>query len=193
MEDARGRRGSGNLIVISGPSGAGKSSIRRRLFELLDGLVYSVSCTTRAPREGEVDGVDYRFVSKEEFEERIRRGDFLEWASVHGNLYGTLKEDVEKALSQGKDVVLEIDVQGARQVKEVFPGAILIFIMPPSREVLERRLADRGTETTESFRLRMESSEVEMRQVAWYDHAVVNDDLERATDEVKRIIESYRA
>lgn len=192
MEDARRPKAPGNLIVISGPSGAGKSSIRKRLFQLLDGLVYSVSCTTRSPREGEEEGVDYRFVSREEFEERVRRGDFLEWASVHGNMYGTLREDVERALSEGKDVILEIDVQGARQVKEVFPEAILIFIMPPSREALERRLAGRGTETNESFRLRMESSEVEMRQVAWYDHAVVNDDLERAADEVKRIIESYR-
>jgi len=192
LEDSRRPKAPGNLIVISGPSGAGKSSIRKRLFQLLDGLVYSVSCTTRSPREGEEEGVDYRFVSREEFEERVRRGDFLEWASVHGNMYGTLREDVERALSEGKDVILEIDVQGARQVKEVFPEAILIFIMPPSREALERRLAGRGTETSESFRLRMESSEVEMRQVAWYDHAVVNDDLERAADEVKRIIESYR-
>ncbi|WP_352409051.1 guanylate kinase, partial [Pyramidobacter piscolens] len=134
----------GTLFVLSGPSGAGKGTIRARVFEALDGLSYSVSCTTRAPREGERDGVDYRFITPEDFAARIAAGDFLEWADVHRHRYGTLKSDVEKVLNEGKDMFLEIDVQGALQVKKKMPEAVTLFVVPPSIEVLEERLRGRG-------------------------------------------------
>lgn len=133
----------GTLFVLSGPSGAGKGTIRARVFEALDGLSYSVSCTTRAPREGERDGVDYRFITPEDFAARIAAGDFLEWADVHRHRYGTLKSDVEKVLNEGKDMFLEIDVQGALQVKKKMPEAVTLFVVPPSIEVLEERLRGR--------------------------------------------------
>lgn len=136
----------GTLFVLSGPSGAGKGTIRARVFEALDGLSYSVSCTTRAPREGERDGVDYRFITPEDFAARIAAGDFLEWADVHRHRYGTLKSDVEKVLNEGKDMFLEIDVQGALQVKKKMPEAVTLFVVPPSIEVLEERLRGRRSE-----------------------------------------------
>ena len=137
----------GTLFVLSGPSGAGKGTIRARVFEALDGLSYSVSCTTRAPREGERDGVDYRFITPEDFAARIAAGDFLEWADVHRHRYGTLKSDVEKVLNEGKDMFLEIDVQGALQVKKKMPEAVTLFVVPPSIEVLEERLRGRRLQT----------------------------------------------
>ncbi|WP_368045892.1 guanylate kinase [Pyramidobacter piscolens] len=136
----------GTLFVLSGPSGAGKGTIRARVFEALDGLSYSVSCTTRAPREGERDGVDYRFITPEDFAARIAAGDFLEWADVHRHRYGTLKSDVEKVLNEGKDMFLEIDVQGALQVKKKMPEAVTLFVVPPSIEVLEERLRGRRSD-----------------------------------------------
>lgn len=127
----------GILFILSGPSGAGKGTLRERLFRMLDGLSFSVSCTTRAPRPGETDGVDYRFVAEEEFLRRRDAGDFLEWAGVHGHFYGTLTADVKKALDDGRDILLEIDVQGALQVKKKIPGAVTIFVAPPSMKALE--------------------------------------------------------
>ena len=144
----------GTLFVLSGPSGAGKGTIRARVFEALDGLSYSVSCTTRAPREGERDGVDYRFITPEDFAARIAAGDFLEWADVHRHRYGTLKSDVEKVLNEGKDMFLEIDVQGALEVRRKVEDALLILIMPPSMEELERRLTGRQTETEDQIKKR---------------------------------------
>ncbi|WP_419573663.1 guanylate kinase, partial [Pyramidobacter piscolens] len=145
----------GTLFVLSGPSGAGKGTIRARVFEALDGLSYSVSCTTRAPREGERDGVDYRFITPEDFAARIAAGDFLEWADVHRHRYGTLKSDVEKVLNEGKDMFLEIDVQGALQVKKKMPEAVTLFVVPPSIEVLEERLRGRRSEGEAELRLRL--------------------------------------
>jgi len=182
----------GHLFVISGPSGAGKGTIRRELFKRLPDLIYSVSCTTRPPREGEINGVDYYFIGADEFAEKQRCGDFLEWAFVHGNYYGTPKDDVLKHLEEGKDVILEIDVQGAINIKKAFPEAVLIFILPPSEEALKQRLLSRGTESEESLKIRLSNAAFEMKLVGIYDHAIINDDVKRATDELVDIIMSYR-
>ena len=146
----------GDLFVISAPSGAGKSTLCHRLMEETPGVAFSVSHTTRAPRKGEVDGVDYHFVSKEQFMHMVEQEEFLEWAEVHGNCYGTSRSAVTAMLENGQDVLLDIDVQGAMQVRDVFPESVLIFILPPSLQVLERRLRNRGTDTEETIRLRLE-------------------------------------
>ncbi len=182
----------GTLFVLSGPSGAGKGTIRARVFEALDGLSYSVSCTTRAPREGERDGVDYRFITPEDFAARIAAGDFLEWADVHRHRYGTLKSDVEKVLNEGKDMFLEIDVQGALQVKKKMPEAVTLFVVPPSIEVLEERLRGRHTEGEAELRLRLRNAVEEMKQRDLYDFVVVNDSLDEAVKRVCRFVEQRR-
>ena len=182
----------GTLFVLSGPSGAGKGTIRARVFEALDGLSYSVSCTTRAPREGERDGVDYRFITPEDFAARIAAGDFLEWADVHRHRYGTLKSDVEKVLNEGKDMFLEIDVQGALQVKKKMPEAVTLFVVPPSIEVLEERLRGRRSEGAAELRLRLRNAVEEMKQRDLYDFVVVNDSLDEAVKRVCRFVEQRR-
>ncbi|MGP1413320.1 MAG: guanylate kinase [Pyramidobacter piscolens] len=182
----------GTLFVLSGPSGAGKGTIRARVFEALDGLSYSVSCTTRAPREGERDGVDYRFITPEDFAARIAAGDFLEWADVHRHRYGTLKSDVEKVLNEGKDMFLEIDVQGALQVKKKMPEAVTLFVVPPSIEVLEERLRGRRSEGEAAVRLRLRNAVEEMKQRDLYDFVVVNDSLDEAVKRVCRFVEQRR-
>lgn len=182
----------GHLFVISGPSGVGKGTLRKALFRIMTDLEYSISCTTRPPRNGEREGFDYRFIEREQFRHLARDGKFLEWAEVHGNLYGTLKEDVEGTLSRGKDMVLEIDVQGALRVKDVMPEAVLIFIMPPTQRDLEERLRRRGTEKDEELRLRLEDARFEMGLSARYDHSIVNDDLGKALIGLKSVIQSYR-
>ena len=182
----------GILFVLSGPSGAGKGTLRRRLFERVPDLAYSVSCTTRQPRPGETDGVDYRFLSEEDFRERISRGDFLEWARVHDHFYGTRAEDVREILDRGRDVVLEIDVQGALQVKRLIPEAVTLFIAPPSVEELERRLSRRNTEAPEERRLRLRNAREELGHAGEYDHRVVNDHLEEATEDLVHLVEHHR-
>ncbi|OPZ61607.1 MAG: Guanylate kinase [Synergistetes bacterium ADurb.Bin520] len=172
----------GRVIVLSGPSGAGKGTLRKRLFEKIPELIFSISCTTRPPRTGEQDGVDYWFVSEEDFSLWRDQEAFLEWAEVHGHHYGTRWADVERGLEAGKCVVLEIDVQGARRVKALFPDALLIFIMPPSSEALQDRLRHRGSEGEDTLALRMENARREMEQASFYDQVVVNDDLEKALD-----------
>lgn len=182
----------GTLFVFSGPSGVGKGTLVSRLFSEMEGLSYSVSCTTRKPREGERDGVEYRFVSEEDFKRHIQAGDFLEWASVHGHHYGTLRSDVQRVLDQGHDIVLEIDVQGALQVKEKIPEAVTIFIAPPSPQVLEKRLRNRGTEDEQELRIRLANAEREMEQKSKYDFCVINDNLAEAVEELKQVIRGQR-
>ena len=177
----------GRMVVISGPSGSGKSTICKRLLQ--DPRVcFSVSATTRKIRPGEVDGRDYHFLSVEEFRERIARGEFIEHAEVYGNLYGTLRQPLEQAIATGKLYLLEIDVQGALQLKALGEPGQYIFVAPPDFDELRRRLIKRNTETPEALERRLHKAEDEYRERAKYDHVVVNDDLERAVAEVRGLM-----
>lgn len=176
------------LFVVSGPSGAGKGTLVALVRKQLPGLGLTVSATTRRPREGEVDGVSYFFLDPDEFQRRIDAGDFVEWANVHGHKYGTLASEVDRNLSQGSSVILEIDVQGALQVKERFPEAVLIFIKPPSLEVLRERLVGRGTESEDSLELRLENARGELALADRYDEVILNDDKHRAATELAQTI-----
>jgi len=182
----------GLLIVISGPSGVGKDTLIKRLLELHQNLRYSVSCTTRAPRPGEVDGVDYSFVSRERFQQLIDEGAFLEHATYNGNLYGTLIERVEREREAGHDVVLKIEVQGAEQVRAKVPDGVFIFIAPPSVDELVRRQVKRNTETSQDMEARRLIATREMEYASRYDHVVVNDELGRAVAEILAIIQKAR-
>ncbi|GAA0085444.1 guanylate kinase [Clostridium sp. CTA-7] len=178
----------GVLIVISGPSGAGKGTICKALLEKDKNIYLSVSATTRAPRVGEVEGVNYYFFTKEVFESKVKENGFLEYANVHGNFYGTPKVNVEKMLEEGKDVILEIDIQGALQVKENFKEGVFIFILPPSMEELKQRIIKRGSETEESLMTRFKNAYKEINYVSKYNYAVVNDTLDIAVSKVESII-----
>jgi guanylate kinase len=182
----------GTLFVMSAPSGAGKTTLRHAVLARFPGLVYSVSSTTRAPRAGEVEGRDYVFVSTAEFEDGIRNGRWAEWAQVHDNYYGTSARTLKEALDAGRDVLLDIDVQGAKQICRRFPESVTIFVMPPSLEVLERRLTERGTDSAEAIRVRLQNARGEMDERQWYRHVIVNDDLATAVEEVVEVIASYR-
>lgn len=184
MSAAPARRGQ--MVVISGPSGSGKSTLCKRLLE--DPRVhFSVSATTRQPRVGEVDGRDYRFLEPETFRRLIREGAFIEHAEVHGNMYGTLRAPMEEALERGEVYLLEIDVQGALQLRALKEPGLYVFIAPPDMEVLRRRLVGRGTDAPEVVERRLKKAEDEMREAVKYDHVVVNDDLERALAEVRSL------
>jgi len=183
----------GLLMVISGPSGVGKDTLIKRLLEQDPNLRYSVSCTTRAPRPGEVDGVDYSFVSRERFQELIGEGAFLEHAVYNGNLYGTLIERVERERQAGHDVVLKIEVKGAEQVRAKVPDAIFIFVAPPSVDELVKRQIKRNTETSEDMEARRQIATREMEYAARYDHVVVNDELEHAAAEILAILQQARS
>lgn len=183
---------SGLLIVVSGPSGVGKDTIIKRLLELDSNLQYSVSYTTRQPRVGEVDGVNYRFVTRHRFEELIKQGVFLEYATYDGNLYGTPIAEVERARDASRDVVLKIDIQGAEQVRERAKDAILIFIAPPSIDELVRRQRQRASESDEDRAARTKIAAHEMAYASRYDHVVVNDDVESAVARVLAIIRQAR-
>ena len=182
----------GVLIVISGPSGAGKGTICKELIERHDNIYISVSATTRSPRVGEVDGVNYYFLTQDEFKEKVNQNGFIEYANVHGNYYGTPKLNVEKMLNEGKDVILEIDIQGALQVKENFEEGVFIFILPPSMEELKRRIIKRGSETEESLMTRFKNAYKEINYVSKYNYAVVNDTLDLAVSKVEAIINAER-
>ncbi|MDR1915823.1 MAG: guanylate kinase [Synergistaceae bacterium] len=183
----------GRLFIMSGPAGTGKGTLRKILFEEIPDFVYSISCTTRKIRPDETEGVDYHFVSKDEFGRMVAEDEFLEWAEVHGSYYGTRRRDVEAFLDEGKDVLLEIDVQGALQVKSREPDVVTIFISPPSLDELENRLEDRGTESPEQLAVRLRNAVMEMRHAREYDYIVVNDKIGRAADELSGIIEKYRS
>ena len=179
---------AGRLFVITGPSGVGKGTLIRNLLELVPDLELSVSATTRAPRPGERDGVEYHFLSDEEFERMSRAGDLLEHATYSGRRYGTPRSEVEPRLADGRSVVLEIEVQGARQVRESMPEAVQVFIAPPSAETLRERLVGRGTDPPEEIERRLGVAEEELRARGEFGHVVVNDDLERATDELVNLV-----
>lgn len=180
----------GLLIVFSGPSGVGKGTVRAKIFENENNFKYSVSMTTRPQRPGEVDGKDYYFRTREEFEAMIRNGEMLEYAEYVGNYYGTPLTYVNRTLDEGRDVFLEIEVQGALQVKEKVPDGVFIFLTPPDLEKLKERLVGRGTDSAEVIASRLEKAEEEIRLMSEYDYAVVNDKVELAAEHVKTIIEA---
>lgn len=182
----------GILIVLSGFSGAGKGTLVKKLLETYDNYALSVSMTTRQPRNGERDGVEYFFADRERFEETIKRDGFIEYASYCGNYYGTPREYVEQQLSAGKDVLLEIEIQGALKVKEKFPEALLMFVTPPSAAELERRLVGRGTEQPDVIRTRLARASEESEGIESYDYIVVNDDLNVCVKELNDLVEAAR-
>lgn len=182
----------GNLFIISAPSGTGKTTLLKEVQLRLPEIRFSVSFTTREPRKGEVHGRDYFFISKDEFLRGIKEGRFLEWACVHGNYYGTDKAMIEEWLSNGLEVILDIDVQGARTIKCQYPFASTIFILPPSWEELERRLRSRGTDSDEVIRRRLSNASKEISEAFWYDYIVINDEISKAVGELITIITSFR-
>jgi guanylate kinase len=182
----------GLLVVISGPSGVGKDTLIRRLLELDSNLRYSVSFTTRGPRRGEVDGVNYSFVTRDRFQKMVDEGAFLEHAVYDGNLYGTLKERVDDARDAGHDILLKIEVQGAEQVRDRAPDGLYIFLAPPSTDELDRRQKHRNSESAEAMASRRMIADREMTYASRYDHVVVNDDLEHAVAEVLALIREAR-
>jgi guanylate kinase len=184
--------GPGRLIVVSAPSGAGKSSLVESVLRRLDRLRASVSCTTRQARGAEKDGLDYNFVSKEQFADMRERGEFLEWAEVHGHLYGTPRKPVCEALESGEDIILDIDVKGADQIRKEMPAAITIFVLPPTRGVLESRLSSRNLNTPNEMARRMRNAENEVRNFERFEYIIVNEDLERASAALEAIIVADR-
>lgn len=178
----------GILIVVSGPSGAGKGTICKALLDKHEDLFLSVSATTRSPRKGEVEGINYYFLTKENFKQKIEENDFLEHAEVYGNYYGTPRSNVNELLESGKNVILEIDIQGALQVKENSKEGVFIFILPPSMEELKQRIINRGSETPESLMTRFKSAYKEINYVSKYNYAVVNDQVENAVSKIEAIL-----
>jgi len=183
---------TGQLFIISAPSGVGKSTLIRIILEEYPKLKFSVSCTTRSPRPNEVPGKDYIFISKEEFLSGIASSRFLEWAEVHGNYYGTDMNPVEKWLKAGQDVLLDIDVQGARMVHCHYPLAHTIFILPPSLHVLEERLRSRATESAEQLEVRFAAAKRELLEAPWYDYIIVNGNLREAVADLKSVLRAGR-
>ncbi len=183
---------AGKLYIVTAPSGAGKTTLVRHLIDNDRRVRLSVSCTTRAPRTGELNGREYHFITVPEFLEKIEKGDFLEWAQVHGNYYGTSKSWIEREMADGNDVLLEIDWQGAQQVRKLFPTAMGIFILPPSLDELERRLSGRGTDSAETISRRTAAARDEMRHVGEFDYVIINDDLREACDDLLSVVRASR-
>ena len=183
---------TGHLYIVTAPSGAGKTTLVRLLLENDPDISVSISHSTRAPRSGERDGVEYHFVSVTDFLEKVRNDAFLEWAEVHGNYYGTSRSGIEAALLAGQDVLLEIDWQGAQQVRALFPAAIGVFVLPPSLDELERRLRARATDTAETIARRVAAAREEMRHVAEFDYVIINDKLQRALHDLLAVVRATR-
>lgn len=183
----------GVLLVISGPSGVGKGTVIRKLFEIDENLYFSVSATTRLPRPGEIDGIHYNFKTKEEFQKDIESGEMLEHAIFSGNYYGTPRSEIEKHLVNGEDVVLDIEIQGARNIKHIMPEAVLVYILPPNIAELQHRLVNRNTEDEKTIQLRLETAYRELHEApAIYDFFVVNDVAETAASKIENILEAKR-
>ena len=178
----------GTFFVLSGPSGSGKGTVLKEVLRKSDRIVYSVSATSRSPRAGEGDGINYYFKSREEFETLIKADAFIEYTETYGNYYGTLKSEVEKAIVNGKNIILEIDPVGARNVRAHYPDAVLMFLVAPDLEVLSSRLSGRGSESAETFKIRHDAALSEMENATLYDYVVVNDFVERAADDILAII-----
>jgi guanylate kinase len=182
----------GQIFVLSAPSGAGKSSIAEALMKRVDGMAYSVSHTSRPPRGRERNGVDYHFINQHTFREMIEKKAFLEWAEVHAHLYGTALDTVKGQMTSGLDILMDVDVQGGRNVKDQFSDAVLIFILPPSLKILEKRLTARGTDDRKMIQKRMAQASEEIKNCWWYDYIIINNDLKKAVFEAQSIILSSR-
>lgn len=182
----------GNLFIISSPSGGGKGTLIRCVLENVPKIGYSVSFTTREAREGEIDGTHYHFVTRDQFEDRISAGEFLEYALVHGNWYGTSKAQIESETAAGKDIILEIDVQGAEQIKEKMPAAVSVFILPPSYQVLKDRLEGRNTEDEKTLALRLKNARGEVERYTEFDYVIINDEIEKAWKELAAVFTAER-
>jgi guanylate kinase len=185
--------GHGILFVVSSPSGGGKGTLIQRMLNKVSNLSYSVSFTTRAPRNGEVDGREYFFVTPEKFEQMVAANEFLEWAHVHGKRYGTSRSQVSREISEGRDIVLEVDVQGAASIRALMPDSVSVFILPPSFEVLRQRLLDRGTDSPEELDLRLRNAPTELKDYAAFQYLIINDDADRASDQLSAIVHAERA
>jgi len=191
MPAGNGAPGHGKLIVISAPSGSGKTTIARAIIRLHPTLRFSVSATTRRMRDGEKDGEDYYFLTREEFTRRVRTGEFVEWEELFGNYYGTLKSELDRAIREGRHLLFDVDVKGGLSIKQEYPGTLMIFIRTPNVEVLRERLVNRKTETEELLAKRLGRVTMELEMGKMYEHQVVNDDLETAIREVDTIIRNY--
>jgi len=186
------KKTSVNLFVVSGPSGAGKTVICREIESAMPALKPSVSATTRVKRSGEVDGIDYHFMKLEDFESNIASGNFIEWARIHQNLYGTPKANINKALKDGDDLVLEVDIQGAEQIRKDFPDAVLIFISPPSLSILKERLRGRKSDDESSIKIRLDRAEKEIAEISLYDYIIINKEIDESVDYLRSIIYAHK-
>jgi len=183
----------GTLFVVSSPSGGGKGTIIRHVLDVVQNLRYSVSYTTRAPRLGEANGREYFFVNRDTFDEMVAAGEFLEWACVHGNFYGTAKNQIIEDTAAGADIILEVDVQGAASVRQLLMDSVSIFILPPSYDVLRQRLIARGTDSPEELELRLRNAPEELKQYSAFDYVIINDEIDRAVGQLASIIYAERA
>lgn len=186
------KKKKGLILVISAPSGAGKTTLCKRLLQASSSFISSVSFTTRRPRRNEIEGVDYYFVSQKEFQKMTEKRRFIEWTEVHGHLYGTSANLLDQAVKEEKDVLLEVDVKGGAEIKKNYPQAVLVFLVPPSWQELEKRLANRGTEDEEKVARRVKQAKREIEYAPHYDYLIVNDDINRALEDLSAIIQAER-
>ena len=192
IEPKKMARNRGHLFIISAPSGAGKTTLAKSVLDRYADMLYSVSYTTRKPRAMEQDGVDYHFISKQDFKKGIREGRWAEWAQVYGNYYGTSSNFIDNGLSSGSDILLDIDVQGTTQILKKYPDSVTIFILPPSMKILKKRLEMRATDSPQVIERRLVHAKKEMAKKDLYRHIIVNDDLSKAIEDIIAIIEKYR-